>query len=70
VAAKGIKKLNGKKGSSVLLMANWPPNSPDLNPILNLWGIVISKVNALGCKTFEEFKEEVVRELRSTPLKC
>ena len=33
VAAKGIKKLNDKKGSGVLLMANWPPNSPDLNPI-------------------------------------
>ena len=45
----------------------WPPNSPDLSPIENIWGIVDSKVQARGCSSFEEFKEAVLEELKAVP---
>jgi len=67
VANQVIKKWNTKRGSSVSLMPNWPPSSPDLNPIENLWALAQAKVEALGCKTWPEFKEAIERELRNTP---
>lgn len=45
----------------------WPPNSPDLSPIENVWAYVDAKVQALGCKTFAEFKQAVLHELKSVP---
>lgn len=68
VAGDLVKAWNHRRGSSVDLMPNWPPNSPDLNPIENLWAIVVAKVNAMGCKSFEEFKVAVAQELSSTSL--
>lgn len=47
----------------VLLLHGWPPNSPDLSPIENVWAIVKQKVLAKGCKSFAEFKQAVVDEL-------
>jgi transposase len=64
-AAAVIKEWNSKENASVQLLCNWPPNSPDLNPIENLWAAVAAKVDSLGCKTFEEFKlavEQAVQE--------
>jgi len=40
-------------------LPNWPPNSPDLSPIENLWGWVQARVQARGCKTFEDYKAAV-----------
>lgn len=60
-----IKEWNSKQSASVQLLCNWPPNSPDLNPIENLWAAVSAKLDAMGCKTFEEFKvavEQTVKE--------
>eukprot|EP00798_Chlamydomonas_sp_ICE-L_P013042 gene13042-3502_t len=41
------------------------PVDPDLNPIENLWGLVASKVDAMGCKSFEDFKQAIRGELSS-----
>jgi transposase len=46
----------------VSLLAEWPPNSPDLSPIENLWAIVQRRVDAAGCKTFAEFKKTLQKE--------
>ena len=53
-----------KSGCSLRILV-WPPNSPDLSPIENIWGIVDSRVRARGCSTFEEFKAAVLDELKS-----
>ena len=46
---------------------DWPPNSPDLSPIENVWSYVQSKVNAKGCKTFEQFRQTVLDEVKGVP---
>lgn len=62
-----ISKWNGRHKSSVSLLLHWPPNSPDLNPIENIWAWMDAKVHALGCKTFEEFKEAVAKLFKAVP---
>ena len=49
--------------SPVALLPVWPPNSPDLSPIENVWGIVQRQVDALGCKSFKEFEAAVIDKL-------
>lgn len=51
------------KGCSISVLGGWPPNSPDLSPIENVWSYVQAKVDARGCKTFDEFKGAVAEEL-------
>jgi hypothetical protein len=67
VAAATVKKWNAKHGSSIQVLKAWPPNSPDLNPIENVWAYVQAKVNAKGCKTFDEFKKAVLDEMKGVP---
>jgi transposase-like protein len=62
-----VAAWNRRKGSCVQFMV-WPPNSPDLSPIENVWSYVDGKVQALGCKSFVQFKEAVLRELKNVPL--
>lgn len=52
---------------SIEVLKDWPPNSPDLNPIENVWSYVQRKVNLMGCKTFEDFKEAVLQEVQAVP---
>jgi transposase len=64
VAHEVIRDWNTKHpGSTVTLLPEWPPNSPDLNPIENLWSIIQAKLDAAGYKTFEEFKAGVFQEV-------
>lgn len=66
-AAAEVHAWNQKHNCSVQLLQDWPPNSPDLNIIENVWAYTQAKVNARGCKTFEEFKDAVISELKSVP---
>lgn len=61
-------EFNKTSGNHVTLLANWPPNSPDLSPIENVWGWVDAQVAKKGCKTFQEFKEEVIKTFKNIPI--
>ena len=67
-AGKALQAFNARNTGKVELLAAWPPNSPDLSPIENAWAIVQAKVDAAGCKDFEEFKQTVVREWKGLPM--
>jgi hypothetical protein len=69
VATSTVAKWNARHASSISVLKDWPPNSPDLNPIENVWGIVQAKVNALGCKTFDEFKKAVLDQMKAVTKK-
>lgn len=66
-ASTTIQQYNKAYNSSIKLLANWPPSSPDLSIIENLWSYVEAKVMARGCETFEEFTEAVKQEVASVP---
>lgn len=67
-SATAVKTWNGScKGSAVNILPNWPPNSPDLNLIENVWAYVQNKVDKAGCKTFEDFKVEVIHLMKTLP---
>jgi transposase len=70
VAKKVVPRFNEQRafrGCRVSLLAGWPPNSPDLNPIENFWSWVDAKVSALGCKTFLEFKKQLFLTISQAP---
>jgi hypothetical protein len=56
LASTHVKVWNSKHGASVRILEQWPPNSPDLNPIENVWGWMEAKINQLGCKSWADFK--------------
>lgn len=66
-AMKVFSSHKGKLATEVSLLPNWPPNSPDLSPIENLWGYVQQKVNARASKTFLEYQQTVLEELMAVP---
>lgn len=66
-AAAVVQSFNGKRRSGVQLLGSWPPNSPDMNPIENLWAWVSAEVDAKGCKTFEQYKEAVLDQISTAP---
>lgn len=54
-------------GGNVQLLPFWPPNSPDLSPIENVWAYVQTEVNKKGCATFAEFQAEVKKTFKELP---
>lgn len=66
-AAEQLQQWNASKGSNVQLLSPWPPNSPDLNLIENVWSWVQQQVDKQGCQTFEEFKQAVIHHIAAVP---
>ena len=60
-----VKQYNLKHGCSIRVLPNWPPSSPDLSLIENVWSFLQSKLDSLGCQTFHAFKAALVREAKS-----
>ena len=67
LASIHLRAWNRKHGSSVQFLQNWPPNSPDLNPIENVWGWMEAKINRLGCNNWAAFKAAVHRVCKEVP---
>ncbi len=62
--AKSTKSWLNEHGVGVL---DWPANSPDLNPIENLWGIVKRKMRNKRPKNAGELKATVKESWASIP---
>ncbi len=62
--AKGTKSWFNDHGVTVL---DWPANSPDLNPIDNLWGIVKRKMRDTRPNNADDLKATVKETWASIP---
>ncbi len=62
--AKGTKSWFNDHGVTVL---DWPANSPDLNPLENLWGIVKRKMRDTRPNNADELKATVKETWASIP---
>ncbi len=62
--AKGTKSWFSDHGVTVL---DWPANSPDMNPIENLWGIVKRKMRDTRPNNADELKATVKETWASIP---
>ncbi len=66
--AKGTKSWFNNHGVIVL---DWPANSPDLNPIENIWGIVKRKMRDTSPNNADDLKAAIKETWASiTPEQC
>lgn len=63
--SKSTKKFFADNNIKVL--QNWPANSPDLNPIENVWGIIKPQVYRQQYTTLAELKAAVLRAWAALP---
>lgn len=63
VAASVIGKWNEENVLKVKLLPEWPPNSPDLSPIENLWAILDKRLARKGCERFQDFSDALKEEV-------
>lgn len=66
-AGSTLQSYNKARGTSIELLKHWPPNSPDLSPIENVWSYVQRRVSRRGYKTFPDYKAAVLKELETVP---
>lgn len=50
------------------IIDNWLPQSPDMNPIENLWDYIDRQVRQQQCRTHDELWEAVQKVWQSIPL--
>jgi hypothetical protein len=67
IADSIIRFRNRQFRAHTSLLKHWPPNSPDLNIIENVWSYVSSKVKARGCHNVAEFSQAVTQEMANVP---
>lgn len=64
--AAGVQKAI--RDNNISVVPNWPANSPDLNPIENIWGMMKLEVYRKQYNTFDEFKAAVEAAWQRIPV--
>lgn len=68
VAVVLARRRNRERLGKVEVLKNWPPNSPDLNLIENVWAYVNARVQSRRCETRADFEKAVQEELQAVPI--
>ena len=62
------KKTIDELSKIMNILPNWPPNSPDLNPIELLWGIIKKILRKKAISTIDEFRSMINEIWENIPL--